>query len=166
MGKPMGMISTSSGVTASHPWIDGTSTGCGAKEEEAQKEAAPGGNHRSIIMTSSLQQLYDGQGFVVVPDLLDGAFIDVMRGAADRVVAKTRAGDWTERRIVGKQFPPYDTSDVAPDVWGVQHVMHPRLSEPAFMEWYGSERLILVILQLMECEEEHLQMGNVISCRR
>ena len=64
--------------------------------------------------------------------------------------------------IIGKQFPPFDTEDALPDVWGVQHVMHPDLNEPEFATWYASRKLLDVVMQLLDCDEEHLQMGMFV----
>ncbi|KAH9946603.1 hypothetical protein B0H21DRAFT_399232 [Amylocystis lapponica] len=108
-------------------------------------------------MTLTTQkQLYDEQGFVVVPNLVPDAARGALEAACERVVARTRAGEWTMRRTVGRQFPPFDESN--PDSWGVQHVMHPDLDEPAFAEWYTSDGVISVARELLGCSEDELQM--------
>lgn len=112
----------------------------------------------TIHMESSLKAQYDAQGYVIVPGLISDGDRSVLEEACEHVIAKTRSGEWTHRRTVGKQFPPY--GDDHPDSWGVQHVMHPDLGEPAFAKWYTSSALIDVIQQLLECQEEHLQMGE------
>lgn len=59
---------------------------------------------------------------------------------------------------VGSQFPPYDPD--SPDSWGVQHVMHPDMGEPAFARWYTSDPLIEAAKGLLDCNEDKLQMGE------
>ncbi|EKM51240.1 uncharacterized protein PHACADRAFT_263276 [Phanerochaete carnosa HHB-10118-sp] len=77
--------------------------------------------------------------------------------AAHRATARTRTGNWPHRRTVGCQFPPFD-EDGSPDVWGVQHMMHPALGESVFAEWYTSEALLQTVCELMGCGKDELQM--------
>jgi hypothetical protein len=102
--------------------------------------------------------LYDEQGYIIVSDLIPSDKLEALREVCDRVIAKTRSGLWPHRRTVGKQFPPFDDSN--PDSWGVQHIMHPDLGEPAFAEWYTSDPLIHVSKELLQCNENELQMGE------
>ena len=104
------------------------------------------------------KELYDEQGFVIVPSLIPPYQFDELKAAAQRTIDRTRAGSWTHRRTVGRQFPPFD--DDHPDSWGVQHVMHPQLGERAFAEWYTSDELLSVVKELLSCGEEDLQMGK------
>jgi hypothetical protein len=106
---------------------------------------------------SSIKDSYDKEGFVIVPGLVSAADFPKLRAACQSVTSKTRLGQWKRRRVVGKQFPPFDSSN--PDSWGVQHIMHPDLGQPIFEEWYGSEKLLEVVEELIDCKEEHLQMG-------
>lgn len=108
-------------------------------------------------MGSSLKAQYDAQGFVIVPDLIAAEDRTALEHACEHVISRTRYGHWPYRRTVGKQFPPYGDDDS--DSWGVQHVMHPDLGEPIFAKWYTSDRLIEVVKQLLDCREDHLQMG-------
>jgi hypothetical protein len=62
------------------------------------------------------------------------------------------------RRLVGTQFPPWTEGT---DVWGVQHMMHPDLKEPVFAEWYGSEKLLAAVEQLLHTKHEDLQLGKL-----
>lgn len=103
---------------------------------------------------------YDSQGFVILPSLLSTTACAELQVAAERVIARTRQGEWPYRRTVGKQFPPFDESN--PDSWGVQHIMHPDLHEPAFVNWYTSDFVIGTVATLLACEEEDLQMGGCI----
>ena len=115
-------------------------------------------------MTSTVKQTFDRDGYVLVSNLVPADMLSDLRSACDRVVAKTRAGKWPHRRVVGKQFPPY--GDGNPDSWGVQHVMHPELGEPIFARWYASDGLVSAATDLLECEEEDLQMGGYWICAR
>ncbi|EIW52950.1 uncharacterized protein TRAVEDRAFT_75172 [Trametes versicolor FP-101664 SS1] len=107
-------------------------------------------------MSTSLKQQYDEQGFVIVPNLIPPAQFAALESASERVITRTRTGQWPHRRTVGAQFPPYGDGD--PDSWGVQHVMHPDLGEPAFARWYTSDALVGVVRELLGCGEEDLQM--------
>jgi len=108
-------------------------------------------------MTASIKSTYNEQGYVVVPGLILPQDFRVLEDACDRVISKTRTGLWPHRRTVGKQFPPFDNDN--PDSWGVQHVMHPDLNEPAFARWYTSEGLRNVSKELLACEDDsQLQM--------
>jgi hypothetical protein len=112
-------------------------------------------------MTASIKSTYNEQGCVVVPGLILPQDFRVLEDACDRVISKTRTGLWPHRRTVGKQFPPFDNDN--PDSWGVQHVMHPDLNEPAFARWYTSEGLRNVSKELLACEDDsQLQMGMSI----
>lgn len=106
-----------------------------------------------------LKAVYDQQGYVVVPGLLDPEYTSTLEleEACERVIALTRAGSWPHRRTVGKQFPPY--GDENPDSWGVQHVMHPDLGEPVFVQWYTSSNLLAIVTELLGCQVTDLQMG-------
>ncbi|KAF4583944.1 hypothetical protein EYR40_002442 [Pleurotus pulmonarius] len=107
-------------------------------------------------MTSSIKDTYDNQGFVVVGGLISSEDFEELGAACARVISRTRNGEWGHRRTVGKQFPPYGDDDS--DSWGVQHVMHPDLGEPAFAKWYCSDALIKVVTQLLACDIDNLQM--------
>lgn len=114
--------------------------------------------HIMSTVTPNLKQVYDDQGFVVVPSLVEGGIFEELKGASERVVDLTRAGRWPHRRTVGRQFPPY--GDDHPDSWGVQHVMHPDLGEPVFSKWYTSNTLVAAVQALLGCKEHELQMGE------
>ena len=114
-----------------------------------------------VTDSSHLRREYDENGYVVVDNLVSSVELSALRDACTRVVSKTRSGDWPHRRVVGKQFPPYDSDN--PDSWGVQHLLHPDLNEPIFARWYAGDPLINVIKTLLSCEEEHLQMGKLLE---
>ncbi|KAH7886680.1 hypothetical protein F5I97DRAFT_1028191 [Phlebopus sp. FC_14] len=104
----------------------------------------------------SIKDLYDEQGYVIVPGLIPPADFKALEEACERAVSKTRSGAWPYRRTVGKQFPPFDND--SPDSWGVQHIMHPDLNEPAFANWYTSEGLTNASKELLNCQDHELQM--------
>lgn len=110
-------------------------------------------------MPSENKHLFDSQGYVLIPSLFSPAFLDDLRAACTRVVDRTRAGHWPHRRIVGKQFPPFD-HDGNPDSWGVQHLMHPDLGEPVFAKYYTSEGMKGAVRELLEVGDEELMMGE------
>lgn len=110
-------------------------------------------------MTPTINKaLYDEQGYIVLPNLIPPETFEALKEACDHATAKTRAGSWPHRRTVGRQFPPFDDSN--PDSWGVQHIMHPDLEEPIFADWYTSDALINVSMELLQCNEDELQMGG------
>ncbi|KAF8883033.1 hypothetical protein BD779DRAFT_1612376 [Infundibulicybe gibba] len=107
-------------------------------------------------MGSALQEKYRSQGFVVIPDLISDDERTSLAAACEHVISRTRMGLWPHRRTVGKQFPPYDANNL--DSWGVQHVMHPDLGEPAFVKWYTSEAITSTSAELLGCSIDDLQM--------
>lgn len=109
-------------------------------------------------MSSGLKEAFKRDGFIKVDGLVPECEFKELQEACTRVVAKTRLGEWPHRRVVGKQFPPYDSDN--PDSWGVQHVMHPDLCEPVFARWYASDELMGTVKELLECRDENLQMGR------
>jgi hypothetical protein len=109
-------------------------------------------------MHSSTKETFERDGYVVVHGLISPEQMMSLRDASERITAATRAGDWPYRRVVGKQFPPFD--DANPDSWGVQHIMHPDLHEPEFVKWYTSDALVNTVTQLLGCDEHDLQMGQ------
>ncbi len=42
---------------------------------------------------------------------------------------------------------------------GVQHIMHPDLKEPLFMDVYGNPRFLEICRTLLDCQEDALQLG-------
>jgi hypothetical protein len=84
-----------------------------------------------------------------------------LREACVRVLERARAGPndpfrWRHVRAVGKQFPPFPTD--REDIWGVQHLMHPDLHEPIFLEWYTSPLLLATVCEIIAAEEDDLQL--------
>lgn len=108
---------------------------------------------------TDIRTLYERDGYVIIPGLIPASERQKLGDACTGAETLTRAGKWPFRRSVGKQFPPYGDE---PDSWGIQHVMHPDLHEPAFMEWYCSDAICDVTKTLLGCGEEDLQMGVYI----
>ncbi|KZT67504.1 hypothetical protein DAEQUDRAFT_728940 [Daedalea quercina L-15889] len=109
-----------------------------------------------MTIDTSYKQLYDEEGFVIIPHLIPEVSRKGLEDAAEHAIAHTRSGGWKLRRTVGSQFPPYDPN--SPDAWGVQHVMHPDMGEPAFAKWYTSDPLVEAVRGLLGCTEDELQM--------
>lgn len=63
---------------------------------------------------------------------------------------------WKYVRAVGKQFPPFPTD--RDDIWGVQHLMHPDLHEPIFLEWYTSPELLATVCEIIGAKQDDLQL--------
>jgi hypothetical protein len=43
---------------------------------------------------------------------------------------------------------------------GLQHIMHPDLREPAFMDIYGDQQFLEVCKALLGCDSDCLQLGE------
>ncbi|KAL1915234.1 uncharacterized protein VTP21DRAFT_7510 [Calcarisporiella thermophila] len=105
---------------------------------------------------NSLKQQLDEDGYVVVDGLIPPEMEQPLKEACERIIAKARNDEWKHRRIAGVQFPPWPED--GPDVWGIQHVMHPDLGEPIFAQWYGSPALLGAVCDILGVKEEELQL--------
>ncbi|PLW43695.1 hypothetical protein PCASD_08297 [Puccinia coronata f. sp. avenae] len=107
----------------------------------------------------SIVSCFKELGLVIVQGLIaDAEQLEELRQAADAVVERTRKKQWPYKRTVGKQFPPWN--DESPDLWGVQHIMHPALHQPAFAAFYFSTRMIELTGRLGGmCPEEDAMAG-------
>lgn len=98
---------------------------------------------------------YERDGYVILSDIFDQASapsLEQLRAAAADATQLTRTGAWAHRRLVGKQFPPFD-KDEHRDYWGVQHLLHPDLPHhEQFAAFYGSPRLLSIAALLMQAE--------------
>lgn len=142
----------------------GTKATCGLHLDSCiivRRKAISANSHLRFTTIMSLKATYDEQGYVIVPALVSSDDMPILKDACDRIVSRMRTGQWPYRRTVGKQFPPYGEGDT--DSWGVQHVMHPELGEKAFVEWYTSDKLVVVVKELMgdDVEDDDLQMGRL-----
>ncbi|KAJ5102058.1 hypothetical protein NUU61_004280 [Penicillium alfredii] len=92
-------------------------------------------------------------GFVVVRNLLTPAEVEHYRGIATAATTRTRAGDWPHFRTVPKQFPPWPSTPPPASeggIWGVQHLLHPRMpGREAFARCYFSGSILNVAEELM-----------------
>jgi len=111
-----------------------------------------------MTTTNSLHQQLEDDGYVIVDDLIEPELLQPLKDATERVIEKARAGKWQERRIVGKQFPPWPKTNDPQDIWAVQHVMNPELEEPVFAAWYGSSRVINTVAQILDTSPTNLQL--------
>jgi hypothetical protein len=96
-----------------------------------------------------------------VEGLLTEPWLTRLREACQRVLHRARAGPddptrWPYVRAVGKQFPPFPTD--RDDIWGVQHLLHPDLHEPLFLDWYTSPNLLATICEIIGAEQDDLQL--------
>src|SRR5208282_1993478 len=124
-------------------------------------------------MSSNLRQQLNESGFVVVQHflslidriqvegLLEEPWLTKLREASERVVERARAGpddplQWKYVRAVGKQFPPFPTD--RDDIWGVQHLIHPDLHEPVFLDWYTSPKLLATVCEIIGASQDDLQL--------
>lgn len=105
-----------------------------------------------------LTREYEEKGYVIVEGIFSPHDIQELRDAAQEVTDLTRQGQWPHRRIVGKQFPPFDSITSA-DSWGVQHLMHPNLpNHDLFRNFYGSSPLLDVAAHLLHTTEDSMQL--------
>ena len=54
----------------------------------------------TMVFDPSYKQLFDEQGYVIIPDLIPEASRKELEDAAERVIARTRSGKWKHRRTV------------------------------------------------------------------
>ncbi|KAF3901441.1 hypothetical protein ABW21_db0203346 [Orbilia brochopaga] len=87
-------------------------------------------------------------GFVIVDDVLPPAVFDAAKEACEEAVEKGRKGEWPHRRIVGKAFPPWPAA--GPDIWGIQHLMHPDMNLPLFKDIYVNPTLLSTASQILQ----------------
>ncbi|KZS95274.1 hypothetical protein SISNIDRAFT_452631 [Sistotremastrum niveocremeum HHB9708] len=107
------------------------------------------------MVQKGLKARYLEDGYVILRNLVSEQEMKDLTEACTRAEVLVREAGWPFRRSVGKQFPPYSDE---PDSWGIQHVMHPALGEPAFARWYSSDAICDVAKELLGCSEEDLQM--------
>ncbi|KAI3333960.1 phytanoyl-dioxygenase family protein [Ustulina deusta] len=108
---------------------------------------------------SSLRAALAENGFVIQRQVLGGAELEALRGAASRTTARARSGNWPDIRTVGKQFPPWakPTPGVPPKdgIWGVQGLLNPALGPDAdvFAASYFNDKVLDVAKALLTHEE-------------
>jgi len=100
---------------------------------------------------SRLQQ----DGFVVIPNLLPPHLLLASQASCKYLIQRTRPGGfWPHVRTVPKQYPPwpkYETPDQDLNIWGIQHLLHPSLTNlrDIFAEIYFSNEVLTVVKQLL-----------------
>ena len=52
--------------------------------------------------SADYKKTFDEVGYVIIPDLIPAESRAELEAATERVVAKTRSGEWPHRRVVGK----------------------------------------------------------------
>ncbi len=117
-------------------------------------------------MGSSETPLLDAlkrDGFVIIPSILPPEQLAALRSAAAHITSVASAGQWPHIRTVGKQFPPGQPPPAEGGIWGVQHLLHPRLpvsdaDRAAFADLYFGPELLRVSKELMGCEDKDLVM--------
>lgn len=117
------------------------------------------------IDLKSLKRDYESQGYVILDGIFAEQDLEALRKASSEVVQLTRQGKWPHRRIVGKQFPPFDKVQ-SNDFWGVQHLMHPELpNRTLFTNFYASSPLLDVACFLLGAKDERqlqLELFNLL----
>ncbi|PWN32637.1 uncharacterized protein FA14DRAFT_161986 [Meira miltonrushii] len=130
---------------------------------------------QDVQITSILEKLdidliklkhdYETQGYVIMDGIFAEQDLKALQKAAHEVVQLTRQGNWPHRRIVGKQFPPFDKVQ-SNDSWGVQHLMHPDLpNHTLFTKFYASSPLLDVACFLLGVQDEQqlqLELFNLL----
>ncbi|KAF3088825.1 hypothetical protein TWF594_005184 [Orbilia oligospora] len=106
---------------------------------------------------------FERDGFVIIDDVLPLDMFEAAKEACEIAVEKGRREEWPHRRIVGKAFPPWPSS--GPDIWGIQHLMHPDLKLPIFKQIYTDPKLLstaCAILSLPSAENLQLELFNLL----
>lgn len=114
------------------------------------------------VTTDSPHPLLDQlnkDGFVVIPSILTPEEFAALRTATASIDAQARAGNWPYIRTLPKQFPPWSVADLDKGIWGVQHLMHPKLPPSAqFASAYFNPATLAVVTELLQCSTDDLVM--------
>ncbi|KAK3682423.1 hypothetical protein B0T22DRAFT_521689 [Podospora appendiculata] len=117
----------------------------------------------------SLSAFLKKDGFIIIPSLLTPAELTALRAAASNITALARAGGWPHIRTVGKQFPPWPSPPPLPadGIWGVQHLLHPRLpisqaDRLAFQRLYFSPSILAIASDLLACPLNNTGPGGTL----
>jgi ectoine hydroxylase-related dioxygenase (phytanoyl-CoA dioxygenase family) len=92
----------------------------------------------SMKLTSAELEQFTNNGYVVVEGAVEPHLLEPLRAAAARVTGKTRSGEWPHNGDAGDG-----------DIWGVNHLLHPDLSEPVFAQWLASDPVLDIAAQLL-----------------
>jgi hypothetical protein len=99
-----------------------------------------------MLSDRQIQQFLE-EGYVILDDAVEPRLMGPLREAAARVTERTRAGGW-----------PYKRGIEGGDIWGIHHLLHPDLGEPAFAEYMATDAVLEVARDLLGGE---LRMGLV-----
>jgi ectoine hydroxylase-related dioxygenase (phytanoyl-CoA dioxygenase family) len=88
------------------------------------------------MLTGQELYLFERAGYFVRHGVLAGAALQACREAAQRVVEKGRAGLYAEVRW---------SDEARDDFWGVNHILHPTVREPALLEALANPQVQSVI---------------------
>ncbi|TFB06627.1 Protein N-methyltransferase NNT1 [Trichoderma ghanense] len=118
---------------------------------ETTMPAQPASSHLTQLQTN---------GFVIIKSILPASQLALLRTLSLEATGLARSGKWPHVRTVGKQFPPWNASEASSHgIWGVQHLMNPRLpGYAAFTALYFSEEVLGIVKELLGCEDEDLVM--------
>lgn len=107
-------------------------------------------------MSSDLRDQLLRDGFVRIPSALSADQVEALRSACQDVAHLARTGGWPYVRTLPKQFPPW-TSDVSKGIWGVQHLMHPKLPHhDTFASSYFAPYIVAAVTEVLQCSSEDL----------
>lgn len=99
-------------------------------------------------------------GFAILKSVFPTHRLDALRAAATHTACDARTGLWPHVRVLGRQFPPWDPAEALErGIWGVQHLLHPDLSDsPEFAKAYFSDEILGAAKDLLECGDDELVM--------
>ncbi|KAI9723489.1 MAG: hypothetical protein M1828_004219 [Chrysothrix sp. TS-e1954] len=101
-------------------------------------------------------------GFAVLTNALPTSTLKPLRQHAQTALSLAQKGKWPHLRTVPKQFPPW-TSDAAPGIWGLQHLLHPDMpGRLAFARCYFSDEVIGAVAQILEATDEDGDDGELV----
>lgn len=117
--------------------------------------AIPNQHHKEI----------EEKGYTVVRNFLTPEEIDQYKKLSNKLIDISRAGNWPFVRINGKQFPPWDSEDDKPDIWGVTHLMHPDFNDVGGEQYqllYSSEKLLYIVKDILQTDEINMELLNML----
>jgi ectoine hydroxylase-related dioxygenase (phytanoyl-CoA dioxygenase family) len=98
-----------------------------------------------MISPRALERFHE-EGYCVVDVPIPPALLSELRRAADAVTERTQAGGWPHRRNW-----PYKHFKGKNDFWGVSHLLHPDLGEPAFARYVAQPAVLAAAADLLGC---------------
>lgn len=103
-------------------------------------------------------------GFTVIKGLLSKQEIDKYLELSNQEIEIARNGEWPYVRLNGKQFPPWDSPDDQPDIWGVTHLMHPKWGElgKKFQYLYTDEKILNVVKDILQTDVLNMELLNML----